>query len=353
MSTAATRVSISVIIPTWNRAALLQQALESLADQSIRQDEYELVVVDDGSSDETPEVCQAAAARLPLRYFRIAHAGTAAARNLGLFASLAPIVFFFNDDELATRNLLQHHLDGHWKYPEENSAILGYTTWAPGLPVSEVMRYILDSDRSYGQNLKNDQQVDSQVFRIGRTSCKRSLLTRRGLFQQDPQMAAHAGSELAHRLAWPNVFFRRDAVQYRNRPVTFEELFRLSVQQGRAQWAIRRLHTPMIVRTFWPDWEVNAAQPDGEGVPPFFQVHLRRIREIEAVLGKPGEAQKRPALVMDLRRLYDWTTCFFRLKGVMEGMNGELDSGPRQENAPVESELTVLTPAAAKQGNDT
>src|ERR1700693_5007611 len=104
MSTAATRVSISVIIPTWNRAALLQQALESLADQSIRQDEYELVVVDDGSSDETPEVCQAAAARLPLRYFRIAHAGAPAARNLGLFASLAPIVFFFNDDELATRN---------------------------------------------------------------------------------------------------------------------------------------------------------------------------------------------------------------------------------------------------------
>ncbi len=349
MTATVNRLRISLIIPTYNRAALLQQALESLVDQSIEQNEYELVVVDDGSSDETPEVCQTAADKLPL-LFSHRPRWRPAARNLGLFASLAPIVFFFNDDELATRNLLQHHLEGHWKYPEENSAILGYTTWAPGLPVSEVMRYILDNDRSYGQTLKDDQQVKFQAFYIGRTSCKRSLLVRRGLFQQDPEMAIHADSELAYRMGWPNVFFRRNAVQYRNRPVTFEELCRRSVRQGRAQWAIRRLHSPMIVRTFWQDWEVNAAQPDGTGVLRFLQDHLRRIREIEVILGKPGEAQKRPALFMELRQLYDWMTFFFRLKGVMEAMNSELDSGPGREEAPPESDLAAPRPPLPSRG---
>ena len=47
---------VSVIVPTYNRAHLLKQLLWSLAHQDYPKDRYEVIVVDDGSSDETPEV---------------------------------------------------------------------------------------------------------------------------------------------------------------------------------------------------------------------------------------------------------------------------------------------------------
>ena len=54
---------ISVIIPTFNRAGMLGATLESLAAQTLPTDQYEVVVVDDGSQDATPEICRSFASR--------------------------------------------------------------------------------------------------------------------------------------------------------------------------------------------------------------------------------------------------------------------------------------------------
>src|SRR5437016_1140342 len=72
---------ISVIIPTFNRAELLRSALESLASQSVPNHLYEIVVIDDGSSDATNEVCQAFCLRAKLKYWRIDNSGISAAKN--------------------------------------------------------------------------------------------------------------------------------------------------------------------------------------------------------------------------------------------------------------------------------
>ncbi len=64
-------------------------------------------MVDDGSSDWTQSVCTKLADRLPLRYFRIENSGISAAKNLGLFASRAPLVLFFDDDDVADPGLLR------------------------------------------------------------------------------------------------------------------------------------------------------------------------------------------------------------------------------------------------------
>src|SRR5436309_1290993 len=97
---------ISVVIPTYNRSGLLRRSLGSLAAQTLPRDAYEVVVVDDGSGDATAEVCREFAARCRLRYFRIANSGISAAKNLGVFASAAPLLLFFDDDDVATEGLL-------------------------------------------------------------------------------------------------------------------------------------------------------------------------------------------------------------------------------------------------------
>ena len=86
---------VSVIIPTCNRAAFLPGAVQSAKQAGSH---LEIIVVDDASTDETPEVCRQLS---DIRYIRLPqHAGLAGARNAGIRASTAEIVAFLDDDDL-------------------------------------------------------------------------------------------------------------------------------------------------------------------------------------------------------------------------------------------------------------
>src|SRR5262249_55113567 len=89
---------VSVVLPTYDRAHTLRPSVESLLAQ--RDVDFEVLVVDDGSGDDTQAVL--AALRHPrLRVLRIAHGGVAAARNAGIAASRTPFVAFHAADDVA------------------------------------------------------------------------------------------------------------------------------------------------------------------------------------------------------------------------------------------------------------
>ena len=92
---------VSVVIPTYNCAARLLRALESVAAQSYARDLIEIVVVDDGSSDDTAErVARFATGAVPeTRYVCQANAGPAAARNHGLRLVRGDAVAFLDADD--------------------------------------------------------------------------------------------------------------------------------------------------------------------------------------------------------------------------------------------------------------
>ena len=91
--------AISVVVPTFNRAAVLSRTLDALKRQTHAADLFEVIVVDDGSADDTPQfLARAAAEWKHLRFFRQENAGPAAARNLGIKEARHPIVAFTDDD---------------------------------------------------------------------------------------------------------------------------------------------------------------------------------------------------------------------------------------------------------------
>jgi glycosyltransferase involved in cell wall biosynthesis len=95
----------SVIIPVHNRPVSLRRAIESVLAQSFR--DYELLVVDDGSTDETGEVARSFPAA---RYIRQERRGVSAARNRGAAESGAPyLVFLDSDDEWLSGKLAAQH----------------------------------------------------------------------------------------------------------------------------------------------------------------------------------------------------------------------------------------------------
>ena len=98
---------VSVIIPTYNRRKWLEEVLASLAQQTLPFDQFEAIIVDDGSSDNTGEIAQAAYP-FQLRYFYQTNQGDAAARNHGARQSQAEILVFLDDDIILERNFLIH-----------------------------------------------------------------------------------------------------------------------------------------------------------------------------------------------------------------------------------------------------
>jgi len=94
---------ISVIVCTYNRADWLREAIESLVTLETDGYTYEVLVIDNASTDETPEVVKQAAESSPctVRYVREDEPGVSFARNRGLQESEATWIAFFDDDEIA------------------------------------------------------------------------------------------------------------------------------------------------------------------------------------------------------------------------------------------------------------
>ncbi|ACF12854.1 glycosyl transferase family 2 [Chloroherpeton thalassium ATCC 35110] len=94
-----TQPKISLIVPTYNRKALLAELLETVYRQALPESDYEVVVVSDGSSDGTDELMAGMTAAHPnLRYVRQQNQGPAAARNNGAKLARADIIAFTDDD---------------------------------------------------------------------------------------------------------------------------------------------------------------------------------------------------------------------------------------------------------------
>ena len=111
---------ISVVICTYNRAALLTQALRSLFAQKPEGLPYEIVVIDNNSADETPQVVESLTAEspVPLRYFRETRQGNAYARNAGVDQSAGAIVAYLDDDEVADENWVAVMKEAFEREPE-------------------------------------------------------------------------------------------------------------------------------------------------------------------------------------------------------------------------------------------
>jgi len=317
---------ISIVIPTFNRAGLLRGSLDSLSRQTLAADDYEVVVVNDGSSDATEAVCKEYASRLRLRYLYIKNSGIAAAKNLGIFAASAPLLLFFDDDDLAAPTLLEEHLRAHREHPGENVAILGYTAWAPSVEVTPVMEYIVDIGQQLFayKNVKHWQRLDYTYFWGGRSSCKRAFLAAHGIFNQSFR-AIIEDIELGYRLSKFNlsVVFHRHAVSHMVRPITYDDFCRRCDRQGAALYLFNKLHSEPAVKTYC---QVAHAKQNWKQVEQDMGMGFYRVREIESLLESPSDRSEFESLRPELHKLYKWTFDAFKMRGIMEaekaGTNG-------------------------------
>ncbi len=91
-------LTYSVIVPAYRATDVLPRCLAALCDQSLARDAYEIIVVDDGSPDQTADVAEKVLSNANGRVIRAPHGGPAHARNLGAQAARGAILAFTDAD---------------------------------------------------------------------------------------------------------------------------------------------------------------------------------------------------------------------------------------------------------------
>jgi GT2 family glycosyltransferase len=192
-------LSISVVVPTYNRVARLRHVIGALEQQQYPADAYEVIVVSDGSSDGTHAYLEALRSPMRLRWFSQSNRGPAAARNAGVERAAGELIVFIDDDVVPESRLLAEHVRAH-READREVAVLGPLLSPDGYVMAPWARWEQEMlMKQYRAMLRGDWQPSPRQFYTGNASLRRSQILAAGGFDENFRRAEDV--ELAYRLA--------------------------------------------------------------------------------------------------------------------------------------------------------
>ncbi len=181
---------VSVIIPTFNRGWILREAIDSVLAQDFR--DFELIVVDDGSTDDTGRILDSYGQDLTV--LRQSNRGVSAARNLGIGAAAGQLIAFLDSDDLWLPRKLSVQVDFFSSHPD---AMINQTEeiWIRnGVRVNPKTRHQKFSGLIFERSLELCLVSPSAVM------MRRTLFDQVGLFDED--LPACEDYDLWLRISW-------------------------------------------------------------------------------------------------------------------------------------------------------
>jgi cellulose synthase/poly-beta-1,6-N-acetylglucosamine synthase-like glycosyltransferase len=228
---------ISVIVPTRNRPASLQECLSSLAAQDYLEGRWEIIVVNDGGPPPWSALSPDLLARIPLRMEDQDPAGPAAARNRGLRLARGSLVAFTDDDCRVFPDWLSQWAAGFDGRPWD--ALGGRTLNAvPQRLGAQAQQYLVDFMYEY-MRFGNG---DAYLIVTNNAAFRREAVERAGGFDESFPHAAAEDRDLSHRMAHAGhrLGFWPQARVWHDNPLTSLEYLRIQYRYGRGDAIFRR-----------------------------------------------------------------------------------------------------------------
>ena len=198
---------VSIVIPTYNRKDLLKGAIESLLNQTYPKDKYEVIIVDDGSTDGTEEMLGELAEKKNsnLRYFKQKNRGPAAARNTGIKNAVGEIIGLTDDDCAASDTWIENAVQCF-----KAKTIVGVQ--GSTLPQKNFKKPLTLT----GSFCTIEVTEESWYYPTCNMFYQRDALSKVGGFKEDYTLAGSEDTDLAWRIKeqGKKIVFCRDAIVY-------------------------------------------------------------------------------------------------------------------------------------------
>ena len=221
----------SIIIPNFNRADALPLTLQTLAEQTVPCDQYEVIVVDDGSTDGSITVLQELADKVPytLTIYQQSRRRQGAARNLGAGKARFPLLLFLDSDTVSTQQMIAAHQ--RLQREQGPALVAGARRFWPDACTT------IFTQVQHGDRLDRDQ-FEERGFSFQEVFSSNFSLPRR-LFGEisgfDETLWAYEDTDLAYRVEQAGIplIFSGEALGYHNHPMTLRDACRQQFQYQR------------------------------------------------------------------------------------------------------------------------
>ncbi|MFT5193116.1 MAG: glycosyltransferase involved in cell wall biosynthesis [Cellvibrionaceae bacterium] len=192
---------LSIVLPTYNRKQQLMQVIDGLESQTFNKDDFEVIIVSDGSTDGTHQCMEQLKTPLNLSWFKQTNQGVAATRNHGFAKARGEIILFIDDDVVPDKDLLTQHYQTHLEAGMlKNLVVIGPMLsppnhqYKPWVEWEQSMLY-----KQYDSINRGDWEPTARQFYTGNSSIHLTFLKDSGGF--DATFLRAEDIELAFRLA--------------------------------------------------------------------------------------------------------------------------------------------------------
>lgn len=202
--------ALSIVVPTYNRWDRLQRVLKALSEQTVPREDLEVVVVSDGSTDETDKNLAAGNSPVPVHFIQQENSGPAVARNTGVAKASGDLILFIDDDVVAAPECAAVHLESHEKATRDTVVIGPLLTpdgdhkLEPWVAWEQRMLY-----KQYDAMARGDWAPTARQFYTGNASLARATMIASGGF--DASFKRGEDVQLAYRLRDEGMVFAFEA----------------------------------------------------------------------------------------------------------------------------------------------
>ncbi|MCX6784101.1 MAG: glycosyltransferase family 2 protein [candidate division WWE3 bacterium] len=242
-------MKISVVVPTFNNAQILARSLVRLFNQTLPKEDFEIILVNDYSTDETSSVVDKIVSDYKINNIKIINlprnSGPSVARNEGIKEAAAPIIVMTQDDMLVQPDFLEQHLKFHQLHPKNEEAVVGLIEFDKSLKLTPFMKWWENGHQFKFPKVSRDVKylrLKSRPylnFYPGNLSLKKEFLVEKeGWFDSEFFLDGAIGyedTELGYRL-WKQglkLFYAPDIVVSHHHIKTFASICKLSYYKGK------------------------------------------------------------------------------------------------------------------------
>jgi len=271
---------VTIVIATHNRRDILERSLECLFRQDYPKDQYEIIVVDDGSSDGTKEMIEEKSPSCGLKYLKHKkRRGQSKAKNLGISHAQGEVIIFIDDDVFCPPQFIRQHMKYHKKY--DNVIVDG-----PAINTDRTDNLFGDKKKRFLAFL----DFFGASFITSNTSCRKDSLIKAGGFDEEfGKKFGWQDRELGFRLRKMGVKRKKNRRAYvfhfkqKGSLDDFAELFKKEKERGMnavifyRKHPVRKIRHQVRFRYLWYDRLIPFKKLIGRDIEVFHQTHWQRF----------------------------------------------------------------------------